>query len=210
MLVESALAGVLLVFVSRFVVMIANLSSHLRSAWFAVAPPDIPFLGTASVSLILGFVAPYSLNFILSKTSRMTVLDAKTVAIERHGNDLLRLLHTASLEEKTVSLSLDNGKVYIGLVAAAPNLAPHDTYLEITPFYSGYRDKETQELVFTVNYLDVYEKQHLDPDNCRVVLPMASICMASLFDHSVYPAFRVESDQPPGGEMTSGAGSTQS
>jgi hypothetical protein len=80
------------------------------------------------MSLGLGLVAPYLLNFILTSTAKMTVLDAKTAAIERHGNDLLRLLHYASLEEKTVSVSMDNGKVYMGLIAAAPNLAPHDTY----------------------------------------------------------------------------------
>jgi hypothetical protein len=78
----------------------------------------------------------------------------------------------------------------------------------ITPFYSGYREKETLRLVFTVNYLDVYEKQHLDPEGFRVVLPMANIRMASLFDQSSYSAFLVESDQPSGGELTSGAGST--
>ncbi len=126
----------------------------------------------------------------------MTLLEAKSKAIERHGNDLLRLLHTASLEEKTVSLSLDNGKVYIGVVAAAPNLAPHDTYLAVTPFYSGYRSRETNELVLTVDYLGVYNRENLEAKDFRVVLPMANIRVASFFDQSIYPSFIVESDQP--------------
>jgi hypothetical protein len=93
-----------------------------------------------------------------------------------------------------VSISLDNGKFYVGLVAAAPNLEPHDTFLSITPFYSGYRDKETHRLMFTVDYLKVYDKHALDPEDCRVVVPMSSIRMASLFDQAAYPAFIVESD----------------
>ena len=209
LLVKSAFAGVVLVIISRLLVMIVNFSPPLRSGWNAVAPSDIPFLGTASASLLLGFIAPYSLNFLLSKTRSMTVIDAKTAAIERHGNDLLRLLHSASLGEKTVSVSLDNGKVYIGLIAAVPNLSPHDTYLGITPFYSGYREKDTHELVFTVDYLSVYEKEHLHPEDFRVVIPVASICMASLFDHSAYSAFRVESEQASEGESTSASAAAQ-
>jgi hypothetical protein len=97
----------------------------------------------------------------------------------------------------------------LGLVAVAPSLAPHDTYLSIIPLYSGYRNQDTQELKFTVNYLEVYERQGLDKTVFRVVLPIASIRMASLFDHSVYPAFCVESDEPQGGELTSGGASMQ-
>jgi hypothetical protein len=126
----------------------------------------------------------------------LTLLDAKTKAIELHGNDLLRLLHNASLEERPVSVSSDNGKVYIGVVAAAPNLAPHDTYLSITPFYSGYRDRETNELILTVDYLAVYEQKNLEAKDFRVVLPMVNIRIASFFDQSIYPSFIVESDQP--------------
>ena len=138
-------------------------------------------------------LTPYLLNVLVGKAGKLT-LQAK--AIDRHGNDLLRLLHTASLEEKPVSVSLENGKVYIGVVAAAPSLAPQDTYLSITPFYSGYRDRETNELILTVDYLAVYEKKNLDAYDFRVVLPMANIRVASFFDQSIYPSFIVESDQP--------------
>ena len=108
-----------------------------------------------------------------------------------------------------MSISSDNGKVYIGSVAVAPSLAPHDTYLSSTPLYSGYRSRDTQELKFTVDYLDVYERQHLDKSVFRIVLPIANIRMASLFDQSVYTAFCVESEEPPGEEMASGGLSTQ-
>lgn len=196
LLVESALAGVILIFVSRFLVIFGVYFPAVQSTWYFLAPRDIPFLGTATTSLVLGLTVPHCLNFFLGITGLMTSVDAKTEAIERHGNDLLRLLHTASLEEKLVSLSLDTGKVYIGVIAVAPNLAPHDTYLAITPFYSGYRDRETQQLVFNVDYLAVYSAQALDPRNFRVVLPMANIRIASLFDESAYPAFLVETEPP--------------
>ena len=183
--------------------MLANLWPGAISIWYNFAP-SIPFLGTATVSLFVGFVAPYALNTILDKTGWMSRLDARMNAIERYGNHLLRLLHEASVHEKTISIALDNGKVYIGLVAAAPNLEPHDTFLAITPFYSGYRDRNTLRLVLTVDYLSAYEKEGFNAEDFRVVMPIASVRMASFFDQTAYPAFIVESDQPQAESSTEG------
>jgi hypothetical protein len=119
LLMESAFAGLLLTLVARVVVLFAHRWPLLQSVWSDIAP-SLPFLGTAAASLLLGIVAPYVLNVFLDKTGVMSRLDAPTRAIERYGNHLLRLFHAASLQEKTVSVALDNGKVYIGLVAAAP------------------------------------------------------------------------------------------
>jgi hypothetical protein len=82
------------------------------------------------------------------------------------------------------------------LVAAAPNLEPHDTFLAITPFYSGYRDRQTLRLVLTVDYLNVYDQHGLYAEDFRVVVPVASIRMASFFDQAAYPAFIVEAGEP--------------
>jgi hypothetical protein len=194
LLMESAFVGVLLSFVARFLVMLANLWPAATSIWYNVAL-GIPFLGTAAVSLLVGFVAPYALNTILDKIGVMSRLDAQMNAIERYGNHLLRLLHEASVQEKTISITLDNGKVYIGLVAAAPNLEPHDTFLAITPFYSGYRDRNTLRLILTVDYLIVYDREGFNAEDFRIVVPIASVRMASFFDQTAYPAFVVESDE---------------
>jgi hypothetical protein len=52
------------------------------------------------------------------------------------------------------------------------------------------------ELVLTVPYVNVYEQHQLDPSSFKVIVPVGSIRMASLFDHSVYPAFHVEASRP--------------
>src|SRR5215469_5235262 len=76
LLMESAFVGVLLSFVARLLVMLANLWPAATSIWYNVAP-GIPFLGTTAVSLLVGFVAPYALNTILDKTGLMSRLDAQ-------------------------------------------------------------------------------------------------------------------------------------
>src|SRR5947208_3374452 len=80
-------------------------------------------------------------------------------------------------------------------VVAAPNLEPHDTFVALIPFFSGYRDNSTLQLRLTTDYLGVYESEGLDPKEFRVVIPVSSIRMASLFDHSVYPKFEVVEDE---------------
>ena len=146
------------------------------------------------MAALLGFVLPYFFNFALDKSGFLTKQEANYKSIMRHGNHLLRLLHSASAQEKPVSVTLDNNKVYIGLVAGAPNLEPHDAHLSVTPFFSGYRVRDTLDLRLNVDYLKVYEEHDLHPEDFRVVVPISNIRMASLFDHSVYPAFLVESE----------------
>src|SRR5437773_6418193 len=68
LLVESALAGILLAFIARPVVFAANLSPCIRSTWNALAPLDFPYFGTACIAALLGFIAPYGLNFILENS----------------------------------------------------------------------------------------------------------------------------------------------
>ncbi len=62
----------------------------------------------------------------------------------------------------------------------------------LVPWFSGHRDKDALTLVFTVEYLRVYEREHLDPYEFRVVIPVPSIRMISFFDPAVYPAFVVD------------------
>jgi len=59
LLMESAFAGLLLTLVARVVVVFAQRSQVVQSAWSDIAP-GLPFLGTASASLLLGIAAPYS------------------------------------------------------------------------------------------------------------------------------------------------------
>jgi hypothetical protein len=194
LLLESAMVGVAFAGIGWIAVKLASLFPPVIAFWEDAAPP-IPYLGTALAAIGIGFVAPFVLNFGLSRTGLMTRIDAQRKAIERHGNHLLRVLHSAAAQERMVAIVLDNRKVYIGFVAAAPNLESHDAFFSITPFFSGYRDTTTMDLVLTVDYLRVYEREHLAPEDFNVTVPIASVRMASFFDQSAYPAFLVESGE---------------
>jgi hypothetical protein len=59
------------------------------------------------------------------------------------------------------------------------------------------RDRGTLRLVLTVDNLSVYDQHGLYAEDFRVVVPVASIRMASFFDQAAYPAFIVEACEPP-------------
>ncbi|MGB3589071.1 MAG: hypothetical protein WBA23_21165, partial [Tunicatimonas sp.] len=66
-------------------------------------------------------------------------------------------------------------------------------YLSVLPLISGYRD-ETQEIVFTTEYWDLYQQRKQDGSDdiyagFLLVLSVGEITHASLFDFDVYERF---------------------
>ena len=197
---ESAFVGVMLVVPARVLVVALKLIPDAYKMWRTFVPEELHYAGTALMAFGLGLVLPKVCNLWLTKRKHMTGREAQARAIVKHGNHLLVLLHEAIEKEHPVAVTLDNRKVYIGLVTAAPNLAPHDTHMAVAPFFSGYRDKDTLELTLTVDYLSVYEANSFDRDDFRVVIATEDIKMATLFDHTAYPKFIVEAAEPEGSQ----------
>lgn len=214
LLLESAIAGVVFSIAARCCVAIFARCASVMTVWASISPRDVPFLGTACGAFLLGVGSPYVLNWMCSKIgnlSKFTQTEAQFSAISRHGNHMLRLVHTAVRGERPVSLTLDNRKFYVGIIVDAPNLEAHDAFLSLVPWFSGCRDKDTLALIFGVDYLRVYETQHLEMYRFRVVVPIASIRMISFFDPSVYPAFIVEEEpNDESAEASSGTGTLSS
>ena len=69
----------------------------------------------------------------------------------------------------------------MGSVAVLPNLDPRDAFVGIIPFLSGFRDKDDLTLHWSVDYLSLYESEHLPPEQFQVVVPINSIRTASPF-----------------------------
>lgn len=113
-----------------------------------------------------------------------------------------------------MAITLDNRKVYIGTVAEAPNLEPHDRYARIIPFFSGYRSSDSLELFFTVDYLRHYD-QDKDPSewpDFSVVIPLDSIRTISFFDHAEYQKYFAATQNPadPGDDLKAQAAASNS
>lgn len=194
LLVESAFYGLFFSCIAWIASRAAVRSLPMLAVWWDGATPQVPYLGTACLGLLFGIVSPYALNAFLGLMPRLTAQEARKTAIDRHGNDLLRLLHRANHEERLVSVTLDSRKVYIGALGSAPDLEPHETFFSMVPFFSGYRDASTLELVLTISYLDLAGNANVRLSEFWVVLPIASVRSASFFDQDAYSSFTVRMD----------------
>lgn len=85
----------------------------------------------------------------------------------------------------------------MGFVTSNLDPAFDRKYMRLLPMLSGYRDRETNELVITRDYAEVYE-EYLDEEKSylaafgeefQLVIPVAEITTANLFDPDVYQLF---------------------
>lgn len=97
-----------------------------------------------------------------------------------------QLLFSAMINDRNLMLVLDDRKVYVGRVATMgePNENEGaDQEISFLPFVSGYRDKDTLQVLFTTDYLKV-------GGNLPLVIRQESIVSAREFDFSVYDSFQ--------------------
>ncbi|HEX7721558.1 MAG TPA: hypothetical protein VF397_05330 [Pyrinomonadaceae bacterium] len=64
--------------------------------------------------------------------------------------------------EKMISVSVQNGKVYVGYLTSSYNPAFEMESISLIPAFSGHRDDKTKEMLLDLDYLKVY--QSIQPD----------------------------------------------
>ncbi|EHR7953006.1 hypothetical protein KUT01_004783, partial [Escherichia coli] len=119
-------------------------------------------------------------------------------------DSLENLLIQAIDTEMLIFVTLKSRKVYIGYVAA-PRVEFHNSaHLEIIPFISGYRDKDSLRYIEQHRYYDLYlskeitfESEPLNLQHFRHVIPIEQIEAISLFDESTYSDFERFSEPMP-------------
>lgn len=125
--------------------------------WNANVPFD--YLGTSLLAFVLGasIWKPWNYFFCDQNVALDKVIDEDKIPFEL-------LLKKAQDQAKTVSVTMDNGKVYIGWVTHTFNPALPTRFIQILPSKSGYRDKETMRLVITTFYLEALDNLKRDVD----------------------------------------------
>lgn len=190
---KAAIVGTALFFGAHLlVVLVGPVLSPATDAWKLQSL--IPFSPTPTTIAILGLVVPIVGNRFYGK-ERAASQAAKT------DGDLVELLIAESIEDqKLVEISLRNRKSYIGfgIVSSVETIDRDKADIELLPIASGFRDEHTQELIITENYAEVFEELSYGQfDDFRVVLPMAEIVSARVFDPDAYVLFQeVKEDSP--------------
>ena len=195
---RAAFVGGLLAAVARLIDLFLNWSVPC-SIEFIESYAPFPYSSTAILSVLLAVSLPYVLNRRYSKNKAAH-------QIARDSGDLVELLIAESIQQrKLVELSLRSGKSYIGLARESGIMSHGESDIALVPIISGYRHKDTQELKITFNYAPMIRKSlnnqstasKLQFDDFQIIIPMAEIISARIFDLDVYENSQKDLQQAP-------------
>jgi hypothetical protein len=150
---------------------------------------------TAFYSLLLGTVCGVTAN----------VFTPRRWSARRSSSELDRLLLDANWDEHPITLTLNTGKVYVGLVLEAPNPFRERAAVALLPLLSGNRDDEGR-IQLTTDYEEVYVALNLGkaaqlglradwPSQFRLVVRADEIVTATRFSRDLYGEFNPDWQQ---------------
>jgi hypothetical protein len=153
--------------------------------WHRFAPWENS--GTAFLACLLGVVSWWPLNLLISDKAAGANLhrNKRTSALER-------FLYMAQVQKALVQITLRDGKVYVDWIHdLPPNPGAEDSFLQILPVRSGFRDRRTKDIEFTTDYAKYYKSQTtpIDTNLFMKLLPMVSINSASRYVETVFQEF---------------------
>lgn len=219
---SSAVAGVVLLFIARLLVLLLGFidrglfASAFTDLWSTLVP--LPHSGTATLSLVLGGLLSPIDNLWFSRTD----LALRKEDVRVHGNALENLFlrsmeRIESDADAVMAITLMSRKVYIGWAVRQPQYKDsEDAFVRFLPLMSGYRRTDSLELEITSFYEDEIRRRRTSSevspardvelvDQLSLVFPVQSIQSANFFDIETYTRISAEQTaagqekgQPPG------------
>ncbi len=160
-----------------------------RVAAFAGDKFPVPFAASVIAALLLG------LGGSLVANRRWPRDMAQALAVRHHGGSLRVLFLDAHLSQRTVMVTLNSRKVYVGWVFSPPSLR-RPAHVVLFPTLSGARSSEDLSITWTTDYSPVYidlmsrfkraERPSTEPVHFQLVIPLDSIQSATYFDKDLY------------------------
>lgn len=187
-LFRSAIVGAVLLLTAQAIVWAVNhYLPSVSAKWEPLVP--VQYLDAAALSFVLGLLLPAIGN-------RFIDADKAVRQAARKSGDIIELLIAESIERgNLIELSLRSGKSYIG-IALVSGIEKHiDSDVSLVPIWSGYRNKDTQELHITTEYASVIaqsirESTGIASRDFQVVIPMSEIVSARTFHPEAYERFQ--------------------
>lgn len=193
---NSVIAGCILLSVCFILKWLSYLCVNdlIRQIW-NLLPIKQDYFGVTIFSFLIGIAATEFINLFIKEVSQIKK------AIDKIGNDLEKLLLYSADNRELIQVTLKNDKVYVGICGRIP-VPDKTTYIDLIPFFSGYRDPTTKNITFTTDYLDVYSEfvkegkiMAIQDLGVNTIIRTDEILSAGRFDPEVYEKFSSKEDQ---------------
>jgi hypothetical protein len=155
LLILASIVGLITLVIAFLLMRLSQYVPYLPeiTAWWNHQVP-FDYLGTSLFAFTLGALGHIPLNW-LPFCSDDRAIDQM---IEHDRIPLKRLLKKAFDENKTVSVTMSSGKIYVGFVTHLLNPGLPTTFIEILPTKSGYRDEADKTVTYTTFYTNVLDQ----------------------------------------------------
>lgn len=137
-------------------------------------------------TLAFGYLFAYGYNKLRKHAK------AENIIREWRKNDFDSVYLRAQLEFKPLAVSLDTGKVYVGMPALSREPTAENSHISILPIYSGYRKEKSLKFVLATRY-DVVAQlvssgaEHTeDAKNFYMAFPRERIVSIHIFNDHLY------------------------
>jgi hypothetical protein len=189
---ESVLVGVLLAVVTYLIrSVVERLFPDLFLVLYNYIPLKTPLIGTSFCTLLLALGLYKGGNLFYKEQPCIEK------AIKDVGNEFELLLMASLSDKKLLQFTLDNDKVYIAWVKELP-IPSISNYIRVIPAFSGYRDDDTKEVIFTTQYLSVYSEyikeglvKSISELNTDTIISAQEVITVSYFDVDMWKRFNL-------------------
>ena len=185
---QSGVVGIVLFAVSYLGILgLEELAPRTESAWASPSPDT--FTDAVIVSVLLGLLLPHLFNLFYDE--RRGALRAA-----RSSGNSIELSIAESLDPpKLIEITLKSGKSYVGFPTGSPLATVGEADVSLIPTASGYRDKDTQELLLTTNYEQVIRSSLSEAPQAaqaeyQIVIAISEVVSVRRFDPEVYSLFQ--------------------
>ena len=185
-LFQAAGVGALVFGISHLVVLLIHCLFPKAATYWQSAIP-YAFSDTVALGVLLSLIVPDIGNRIWKE-------EQSAVEVAEDNGDRIELLLMESIQrQEPVEITLKTRKSYIGRALRGRSVNYSQPDVSLIPVMSGYRNKETLELVLTRNYAQMTSQSNLDYEDFRIVIPKDQIVSVRLFDPDTYQMFQEES-----------------
>jgi hypothetical protein len=188
LILESAIAGTFFLVLSFSLTRVVRIFfPEFESLWLSAIPFE--YSGTSATAFLIGATLWWPLNRVYKR-------DIESRRAIEESNDFLEIfLEKALRQSKQVTLTLKNGKVYIGFVSKMFDPSYERKYVTLLPTLSGYRNPQDQTLTITTDYYKVYLRAILEDNvlervnDFEVLVPVSEVRTFKLYDPSAAELF---------------------